>query len=127
MCHPSDVSSVGGFAPPTLVASPLWNGTPAVAGGLPVGEPGAPTTSHHPQKPTSASAPTMSMAEPTFCGSLFEGLAFGSPGCWRVPSGKSLFQSLEDVPGPDPVSSTALPAIMTCLVSRGSTANCVEN
>src|SRR5438270_10768342 len=69
----------------------------------------------------------MSMAEPMFCGSLPDGLALGSPGCSRVPSGYSLFQSLDDVPGPEPDSSTALPAIMTCFGSFGSTANCVEN
>src|SRR5438445_10852883 len=102
MCHPLEVYSAGFFFPPTFVASPLLN-TP---------EPG-PITSHAPQYPTYAFGPTRSMADPMFCGSP-DDVAVVVPGCFCVPSGKSTFQSLEDVPGPDPVSSTCAPGIITC-------------
>src|SRR5437867_5533816 len=49
------------------------------------------------------------------------------PGCFMVPRWYTTNQSFVAVPGPDPVSSTWLPAIIRWSGSLGSTANGFEN
>ena len=69
MCQPCDVPRLGGCAPATFVAIPLWNGAFCVM------------TSQKPQKPTYASSPESSTADVWLLGSL------GSPWTGSVLSG----------------------------------------